>query len=240
MLRDLDINKVIGNLLNEKSKEATKKFIDFWTNTKFKKKYGFPPQEYCNISKKIYETGKNPHFLRLITLIGKDHWAINLIRIGISICELNDKGEKDKIDIIRDKIWKDRGLNALRILNMGSTGAIKGVINYLDNLSMKGFSKEALIEEFDRLLKEWEGITIFVQKGTDSFLVKNSIVLKILYKLNLLFVFSYGEGANKIAMESIAELNNKKQLEGYLLDNYPTYDGAGIKVYMWCFTKIQN
>ncbi len=241
MPEEPDINKFLAELAIAVSKgsyiKLKEKFLEVWAKNKSKKDFGFTPSP--ERAKEIYQIGLSKSFDTLKEIVGKDHWALNLIKVGIHLAELSDKGERELVDKIRAESHKNKGRTALSVVNLGSTGAINGIIKYLDNLRTKGFLIEALLEEFDRILTEWEQITIFVKKDTDQLTVRAAITDKITRKLPIFFIFSYGALASDSAMKSIAELNNANQLRpnGYDWDAYPQFDGVGTQIYMWTFER---
>jgi len=229
--------KALGTAAYDKLKE---KFLDKWKESQFKKDFGFTDD--VENAKKIYEMDKTASFQTLKECIGNSHWALNFIKVGLRISDLSDVGERRKVDEIRSEIRKSKGIRPLNIVNMGSTGAIKGVINFLDNLRKNDYSKEAIIEEFESIIYNWENITIFVDKSISKDAVKIKIYDKIEKKIPLFFVFSYGSDANQIAMCSIAEMRNANLIEqkGYLPDSQPKFDGVGTKIYMWVFEYSES
>jgi hypothetical protein len=229
--------KVAGTAVYNSVKE---KFLKFWNEDKFKKDYGFPYS--IEDAKEVYAIGQSVSFKTLKECIGNKHWALNFIKVGIRISDLSDKGEREKVDLIRGEIRKTKGLRPINIVNMGSTGAIKGIVNYLDSLRMKEYSREAIIEEFERIIYDWENVTIFVDKGSNKETIKSRIVDKVDSEIPLFFIFSYGLDASQIAMYSIAELRNEGLIEpnGYILDTQPRFDGVGTIIYMWTLEYCKN
>jgi hypothetical protein len=237
----LDINKLlieaakaIGTSAYNKIKEN---FLEKWKDNQFEKEFGFPPKQFILLAEKVQKIGDETYFKRLKECIGRGHWTLPFIKIGICISELSDKGERCEIDKIRDSIHKKKGWKVLNIVNMGSTGAIRGVIEYLDDLSKKNYSSESIIQEFERIIQQWSNIAVFVHKENSEHIIRNSIREKIRQKMPIFFIFSYGAEANQIAMNTISYLRTNREIEpnDYLFDAFPKYDGVGTKVYMWNF-----
>jgi hypothetical protein len=225
--------------IGEKAYEEIKiRFLDKWKTQGFEKKFGFTVD--IKTAKKIYEIGYDHSFEMLKNCIGKKHWALNFVKVGIYISQLSDKGERDIVDKIKEEVRKTKGYRPLNIVHMGSTGAIKGVISYLDELKGKGHLKESLIQEFERIIFEWEKITVFISKETNEGAVSGLIINKMKEGPTLFFVFSYGAMASAPAMCSIANLNKNNTIRenNYMFFTYPQYDGVGTEVYMWSFEKI--
>jgi hypothetical protein len=142
--------------------DLKKVFLERWYENKSKKNFGFPANP--EMAKQIYSIGHKTSFKILKSCVGRYHWALNLIKLGIFISELSDKGEREKINEMREQISKNKGWKAINVVNMGSTGAINGIINYLDGLKINDSSEEVVKQEFDRIIEEWQKITVFVEK----------------------------------------------------------------------------
>jgi len=204
-----------------------------------KEKFGFTPdKEEASSLKKI---GKDPRFCRLEELIGS-HESLNLVRVGIHIMKLNDEGKRQIIDKIKRNIKKKYGYRGIIILDIGTTGVIFDVISYLDNTLRlrKGHSKEKILKEFNRMLDEWENITIFVREEHNKGFVWNHIELYMRLKYPLFFVFAYGSACD-VAMKTIAEMNVAgliTQENHYLFFVNSEKDKAGKVKMSWRFEKI--
>lgn len=218
--------------------DLKEKFLKKWGKNEFKKKYGFLPQNYEFIASEIQDIGQKTYFKCLKECIGKKHWALDHIKVGITISELGGKGDIVGVNEIRKEIRKNKGSNALNIVKMGSTGAIMGVINYLDALRRGDYSQKVIVEEFEKIISEWLRITVFVRKEDSKVHIGNIIKAKLSNRLPLIFVFSYGFDANSVAMHSISDLRNEGEIEpeDYILESLPSFDGVGTEIYMWTFT----
>lgn len=200
-----------------------------------KKKYGFVPNaQEANSLQRIRES---PLFCRLKECVG-NHWSLNLVAVGIYIMELNDEGERKLIQEIRDRTNKKYGPRGMKIVNLGSTGVILEVIEYLDSLKLrKGYSKEHIGLGFDNILDGWEQISIFVKSGHDEDILYSDIVDHMFRKIPIFFIFSYGSACT-VAMKIIAEMN----VNGLIIQRYnylfwvkPGKDRAGKVKYTWDF-----
>ncbi len=237
---ELDVNKVLAHFIDIKSKDGKANFLKWWNDNKFKKEFGFPASEFRIIAIEIGKIGKRVLFKQLKDCIDKNHWSLNFIKVGICISELSDKGERDKVTSIRNRIYKNKGWKELNIVNMGSTGAIKGILNYLTNLRLKEYSQESITKEFERIIEEWEKITVFVSNESNKDEVKLRVKEKVVANPPLFFVFSYGSEANHHAYYAIAELNIEQIFQSkYIWDTWPRFDSVGTKIYMWTFDAIK-
>lgn len=200
-----------------------------------KKKYGFVPDE--QEAKAIKRISESPRFCRLKELIG-NHESLNLVRVGIYIMELNDIGERQLINEIRNRVNKRYGHRGMKIINLGSTGTIFDVIDYLDTLKLrKGYGKEHIILEFNKILDNWERITIFVKSEQDEKSLYQNIQIYMRLKHPIFFVFAYGTACS-VAMKTIADMNNARlitQKNHYLIWSKPGKDRAGKLKYAWNF-----
>lgn len=219
--------------------DGKKQLIKLWKRNVGKKEFGVTIEP--SVADAIKKIGKRIRFEALKNCLGVDFWALNFIRLGMHISEISDDGERAEVDELREEIRKLKGYRASTVVKMGSTGAIAGVINHIESLMLQGYSRESIIEEFEKFVDEWEDITIFVRKGNNNSQIRIKILEKIDRRKRAFFVFSYGIQASKVAMYSIAELRNADQIEprNYLMFSYLTYDGVGVKVFMWSFRYIQ-
>lgn len=217
--------------LYEVGKDVKQTIIDLLD----KKKYGFVPN--AQEARALKRINENPRFCRLKELTGK-HESLNLVRVGIYIMELNDIGERQLINEIRDRVNKRYGSRGMKIINLGSTGTIFDVIDYLDTLKLrKGYNKEHIISEFNKILDDWEKITIFVKSGQDEKSLYQNIQLQMRLKHPIFFVFAYGKACS-VAMKTIADMNNAgliTQKNHYLFWSKPGKDRAGKLKYAWTF-----
>jgi len=234
-----DPNKVLADLALKVGTDIYKKIaasvLEVWVSNGFKKKYGFTPKP--RIAKQVLSSRKDASFSTLKICVGSKHWALNSVAVGLYISQLNDSGERDEVNMIRREIKKNKGRRHLNIVHMGSTGVIKGVINHLDDLRLKGFSRISLTEEFERIIAEWDTITIFVHLNDIKTKVQYKIREKLQVRMPLFFVFSYGWEAANIAISAISEIRNNKEIEpeGYLFEGERRFDDVGTRVYMWTF-----
>jgi hypothetical protein len=200
-----------------------------------KGKYGFVPDpREANSLQRINES---PIFCRLKECIG-NHWSLNLVKVGMYIMELNDEGERKLIKEIRDRISKKYGPRGMKIIDLGSTGVIFDIIDYLDGLRMrKGYGKEYIASEFEKMLDNWYQISIFVKSKHDEDSLYNDILDHMYRKFPIFFVFAYGSASN-IAMKIIAEMNNQGMITErfrYIFWVKPGRDKAGMVKYAWDF-----
>lgn len=180
---------------------------------------------------------ENPNFCRLEELIGT-HPHLRLVNIGIYIMQLNDNDKRELIKKIKNRVNKKHGRRGMKILHLGSTGVIYDVIEYLDRLKLtRGYDKEHIVSEFDKILDEWDKITIFVKSEEDKKVLRRNILLYITLKYPLFFVFAYGTACD-VAKKTIADMDNDgliSQKNKYLLFGKWGEDKAGKAKNIWRF-----
>ncbi|MFH0986496.1 MAG: hypothetical protein V1911_00435 [Candidatus Micrarchaeota archaeon] len=233
MEEQLDINKIIADLIKEGS-IAAKEAFEKWIN---EKRIGFPvDRKTSEILKRIREEDV---FIRLKECVGK-HQILKFILLGLYISELNKKGERKELQNLKDNLFFKQGKYAINICNMGSTGVIKEVVNYLSELKIKyNYTKEELSKELEKIIDEWNEITLFVKESDQKEAVKEWIENMIKNKIHLFFVFGYG-AARETTMVAIGELRNEAKIEsrGYLFFNENLDEGGKKKI--CSFFKLVN
>ena len=154
--------------------------------------------------------------------------------------ELNETQKTDLRERVREEVHRKYGAKGIRILEMGSTGVIRDIIDHISRLKIrKEYTFLEMNRLFDKILDKWQEITVFV-KTEDNF---NNIKIKcselLSKKESLFFVFAYGY-AVKHAINAIASLNNEGELKGYLFfSNILMTDGKK-EVYSCSFENVEG
>ncbi|MBI5061401.1 MAG: hypothetical protein HZB67_03735 [Candidatus Aenigmarchaeota archaeon] len=105
----------------------------------------------------------------------------------------------------------------------------------------RNFSQIDIGLELDKIIEEWDHITIFVEKGEDETGLRILIIEYLRKRLDIFFVFAYGK-ASVPAYNIIAELNNENLIRenGYMFSTNVKTDGYGLQVYSWAFELFQK
>ncbi|GEM_PF-3216248 len=238
MSGDESPQKILKELVYSMSKGATAAVIDKILGKLSKlanrKKYGFSASH--KMGNALAEISKRDAFKRLKECVGADHWAIDFCRVGLVVAESNRLGEKIDISSIKTEALSREGPKGVTVINMGSTGAIHSVIAYLSKLKLENLLTEDIAKKFDKMIENWDRITIFV-KGDDSISSTKSKILKLIKNENEVFwIFGYGS-ARMIACKAIAELNNERKIleNDYIWDPDHIKDGSGKDVVSFAF-----
>ncbi len=123
---------------------------------------------------------------------------------------------------------------------MGSTGVVTDVIQYLSFIKIKNnLSQIDVSLEFDKILENWEQITIFVKAEDKKEEIYSKIKSFMERRLHVFFVFAFGS-ASPIAMQAIAQLHNDRTIsnESYLPFVIPKMNLVGTEIYTWSFELI--
>ncbi len=223
----------LGKLSKDALREAKDRIKELWET----REYGFTPEP--ELASGLQKTGKSEAFRRMKDCIG-DHSYLSLVKLGLRIAELSDEGRVETIANIKNDVLNKYGINGVRILNMGSTGALPEIIRYLSDLKIEhNYNQADMANYFDKIIEKWKEITIF-HKSSEG---KNALKLKILSYMNtpheLFFVFASGKAGDQ-AKKVIATLNNKDEIQKkgyrfYLFDRKE--DMTGRVLFTWVFEK---
>lgn len=147
------------------------------------------------------------------------HWSMNLIALGLYVAELNQLNQgKDIQERVRSAVHEKYRARGIRILDIGSTGVIENVLNYLDNINLrKNYNVLEMGRLFDAILDEWENITLFIKSGESPNNIEIKIGDMIANKKKLFFVFACGSAIGP-TINTIAKMNIQGLLKGYLFE----------------------
>lgn len=229
-----ELRSLLDKVAEGAGREIVNKTLNLFTNLINSKKFGFTTSEKLAYS--LENIGQRDSFKRLKQCVG-NHWAMNLIRVGIHISELNDEGQRKMIEELRGEVFRRSSERGIRVLNIGATRTINSIINYLSNLKIeKNLSQDELGKELDQIINNWNKITIFVKKENSVDEIHKTTLKKIESKFQLFFVFAYGS-AREIAIRAIAKLNNEKKIyqNDYIFNTSNMQDLAGYDVFTATF-----
>ncbi len=238
-LLDLDLSDLLkliaaGKLAGDALKWAKKRVKELWE----KKEYGFTPDpELATSLQKISQTEA---YRRIKQCIG-NHRFLPVIRLGLRIEELSEEGRVDLISKIKDNVHKKYGFEGVRILNMGATGILKGIIQYLSDLKIRNdYTQNDIASIFEGILKRWSEITIFHKAEYGESILEKTIIKYMDAIKDVFFVFAAGTAGNQ-AKKVIARLNNNSEIRkrGYMFHLYSRReDLTGRSLFTWVFEYL--
>ena len=177
--------------------------------------YAFVPnKEEALTLKKVSEKNVYLEFKKLL----KNHWGIDVVRTGLYLRILEQKGDVERIKEIKKQVFKNRKLAGLRLIEMVVEGVIEAGLDHLNKLKEKhNYSQEDLDNAFDDLLHTWEKITIFIrnENSVDEILSKTKELID--KKEETFFLFAKGK-AIVTACSVLVQLQKEKYIipHGYI------------------------
>ncbi len=223
----------IGKLTKDTLKEAKKRIKERWET----REYGFTPEP--ELASGLQKTGKSEAFRRMKDCIG-NHSYLSLVKLGLRIAELSDNGRVETIAKIKNDVLNKYGMKGVRILNMGSTGVLQGIIRYLSDLKIEqNYNQADMADHFDKIIEKWNERTIFHKSSEGQKELKLRIISYMNTPHELFFVFASGNAGDQ-AKKAIATLNNKDEIQKrgyrfYLFDRKE--DMTGRVLFTWVFEK---
>jgi len=186
----------------------------------------------------LYKIRKYESYRMMEICLGS-HWSMNLIGLGLLVSELNETQKTDLQEKVRIEVHRKYGAKGLKILEMGSTGVIRDIIDYLSRIkTRKEYTFLEMNKLFDNILDKWQKMAIFVKSEDDMNHIKMKCRQLLESKDSLFFVFAYGF-AVKHAINAIASLNNDGELKGYLFFANMGTDGKR-NIYSCSFENVEG
>ncbi len=165
---------------------------------------------------------------------------MSLVKLGLSIAELSDKGRVKTIARIKNEVYRKSKTRGVKILNMGGTGVLLGVIQHLSQQKVEhNYDQSDTLAIFNRIINKWTEITIFHKTEHGQSELKNRIIAYMQISRELFFVFASGTAGDQ-AKKVIAQLSNKSEIRksGYLFHlNERKEDITGRVLFTWVFQK---
>jgi|GEM_PF-1381008 hypothetical protein len=225
-----------GKIAKEGLKWARNRIKELWD----KREYGFTPDP--ELASDLQKVSKTDAYSRMKDCIGK-HRLLSIIKLGIKVMELSEEGKGDQINRIRNDVYKKYGTEGVRIISMGSTGVLIGVIQYLSDIKIKhNYDQKFLSDTFEKILAEWTKITIFHKKEDGQRVLESKIIKYMDDSYDLFFVFAAGVAGDQAA-KGIASLKKKKEIQrrNYMFSLYERKeDKTGRKLFTWVFEKLEG
>lgn len=226
----------LGKLTGEGLIFARKKVKELWE----KMEYGFTPQP--ELASELQRISNSEAYKRIRECIGH-HKFLGLIKLGLRIEELSDEGKAELISKIKNNVYQKHGIEGARILTMGSTGILIGIIQYLSFVKIENnYDQSQMADLFNKILLNWQKITIFHQSDKGEMKLETKILSYMNDQYDLFFVFSIGT-ASKQAAKVIASLNKTGTIgkKGYMFNLYSRKeDMAGRVLHAWVFQNIKE
>lgn len=239
MVDDFDANKFLAELTIAVTKglvTSTKQSIQkIWS----KLEYGITlnPEE----SKSLKDISES-EFYRIFKKYLGNHWSINLIKVGLYISDLDEGGNQERAREIQGEVFKKYGHKGVKITHLASVGILIPVMNYIIDLKLqKDASIIVLSQEFDKILSEWDTISIPVSADLTELNLREKILQKMNNNYPIFFVFSSGRAARNTQL-TLAKMNNEQLFSGkYLMTSKNRVNPISkIEHCLWTFDKIEG
>ncbi|VVB87334.1 Uncharacterised protein [uncultured archaeon] len=231
LLKLVALQKVTGKILDW----VTQRIKEQWE----KKEYGFTPE--AEVATGLQKISKSEAYKRMRECIG-NHRFLGLVKLGFRAEELNEQGNIAAIAKIKDNVYQKHRVEGIRIITMGTTGVLTGIIQYLSDIKIKNdYSQAIMAEHFESILKDWMQITIFHQAEHGQKTLEKNILTFMKTNYPLFFVFSMGT-ASEQAAKLIAQLKKDDIIRknGYTFDLYRRKEVAGRVMHTWVFQNIKE
>lgn len=231
LLKLIFLQKLTGKALDW----AKQRIKELWD----KKEYGFTPEPV--VASGLQEISKSDAYKRMKECIG-NHRFLGLIKLGFRVDELNKQGNTIAIAKIKNDVFENHGVEGIRVITMGTTGVLTGIIQYLSDIKIKNNYSQAIVaDQFDNIITNWTEITIFHQTEKGQKTLEKSILTFMRNNYNIFFVFSMGS-ASEQATKLIAQLNkdNIIRKQGYIFTLYRRGEVAGKVMHTWVFQNIKE
>lgn len=206
-----------------------------------KREYGICPTP--KEAERIKDISKSDIYHRLKDCVGKNHWSLPIIKIGLYINELDKKGRSDIIRRNKTDILNRYGQRGIKVMHLGDTGMIRVYISYISTLKLeRNLSVSESGKILDEIIDTWDKITVFVKSDQTQKEVSAEICKRLSGRHDLFFVFSSGS-ANEISTKTIAKLSTtgeiRKKDYTFTSHSYLSEDGTQ-QSYMWVFEFLPN
>ncbi|MCX9010147.1 MAG: hypothetical protein OIN66_03390 [Candidatus Methanoperedens sp.] len=231
LLKYAALQKLTGKALEW----VTQRIKELWD----KKEYGFPPEP--EVASGLQRISKSEPYKRMRECIG-NHRFLGLIKLGFRADELNQQGNTVAIARIKDKVYENHKVEGIRILTMGTTGILIGIIQYLSDMKIRNnYSQAIMADHFEKLIQNWMKITIFHQAGHGQKTLERNILAFMKTNHQIFFVFSMGSASDQ-ATKVIAQLRKDEIIykNGYIFTLYQRKELPGMISHAWVFQNIKD
>ncbi len=214
---------------------ATQRIKELWE----KREYGFSPQP--EVADGLQKISKSDAYKRMKDCIG-NHRFLGLIKLGFRAEELNELGNTKAIAEMKNSIYDNHGVEGIRILTMGTTGVLTGIVQHLSDMKIRNnYNQAVMADRFDKIIENWTKITIFHQTEKGQTTLEKSIRAFMKANYEIFFVFSMGTASSQ-ATKLIAQLNKDEIIrkQGYIFTLYSRKEFAGRTMHAWVFQNIKE
>lgn len=210
-----DINEILGHTaaveIDKISARTLSKIKSLWLKYRY---YGFTPTP--SEAESLKEISKNSTYTTFSRCVGKYEYNA-FIKIGLLIYELNEIGDKNRVDEIRSYVYSKHGNVPKKIIQIASTGILLHVLEYLTNLrDEKNLSPDIVREEFINIVTLWESVSIPVSSSVSEEDITTKISEIIEKKVPIFFVYGASNAAYKCEL-IVAKLKNMQLFSGKYL-----------------------
>lgn len=230
--------KILAELLISFAKDlgfqAKEKIKTFW----LKQEYGITlsPEE----GELINKVSKENELYKIFKKYLGDHWSLKLIKVGLYISELNEDGKKLRAESIQKEVRKKYDRKGLKIIQIASTGILEPVMQHIIDLKLlKGANYIVLCKEFDKILSEWDIISIPVARSSLETDIRQSITSKVQIGNPIFFVYGAGRAA-VIAQLILAKMSNENIFLNKYLMSLKSKHIINVEYCLWVFEKIDS
>lgn len=231
LLKFVALQKLTGKILDW----ATQRIKELWE----KREYGFSPEP--EVASGLQKISKSDAYKRMKDCIGK-HLFLGLIKLGFRAEELNEQGNTAAIAKIKNSIYDIHGVEGIRILTMGTTGVLTGIVQYLSDMKIRNnYNQAVMADRFEKIIENWTKITIFHQTEKGQTTLEKSIRAFMKANYEIFFVFSMGTASSQ-ATKVIAQLNKDEIIrkQGYMFTLHSRRELAGRVMHAWVFQNIKE
>jgi hypothetical protein len=208
MSQEPDINEILGNALVIGIENISKRTLETIKKSWLKGKYGFTP--IPEEATRLKEISTNQTYITFKKIVGEYKYTA-YIKIGILLYELNQKGNRERVEEIKREVYNSRdGIHAKYIIHIASTGVLLEVLEYLIDLKYKiSPTKEMLRSEFEDILQLWRKVSVPISNSDTKEKIIEDITTVIKLREKLLVIYACGHATSK-AQLIIAQLTKEK------------------------------
>ncbi|MBS1263227.1 MAG: hypothetical protein MAG715_00399 [Methanonatronarchaeales archaeon] len=157
------------------------------------------------------------------------HQYIDIIRTGFVAKDLNDSGEKQRVDDIVNRTRREYGRKGTRVLTIVTHGLLDFFVEWLkrekEENELTNLQAGKVLED---IIEEWDQHAIFHSASAGTKVLEGSIVTKINDGEKLFFILGYAAVCDAISIV-MRDLRKDRffEIKGYGYKHERTMDGYG-------------